>query len=280
MKSAEFGLDGVVVCEETVAMNKTHAMTRREMLRGSVALAALAFAQSPLRAFGFKDPGESDIVLPFVDQQPAAKGLRWEQLTDWVTPNEQVFNVQHYGVPEFNSNEWHLEISGLVKKSRTFTLQDIKARKATTVTATLECSGNGSNAGFMGAIGNAPVDGLLTPQAARLNIARSAKSKARYQRILSSSFGRANGLMTPRRCACASSSMLRHCVCSMREGDAPPITLRPACSSEAFDNNRTERNDQIGLLTGDNPCTAAALAAQLKVRYGANLLPEDKIAIV
>jgi Cd2+/Zn2+-exporting ATPase/Cu+-exporting ATPase len=36
----------------------------------------------------------------------------------------------------------------------------------------------------------------------------------------------------------------------------------------------------IELLTGDNERTAAALAAALGVRYRANLLPEDKIAIV
>lgn len=37
---------------------------------------------------------------------------------------------------------------------------------------------------------------------------------------------------------------------------------------------------QIELLTGDNERTAAMLAEQLGVRYRANLLPEDKIAIV
>lgn len=37
---------------------------------------------------------------------------------------------------------------------------------------------------------------------------------------------------------------------------------------------------QIELLTGDNERTAAALAGNLGIRYRANLLPEDKIAIV
>ena len=37
---------------------------------------------------------------------------------------------------------------------------------------------------------------------------------------------------------------------------------------------------EIELLTGDNERTAAALAERLGVRYRANLLPEDKIAIV
>jgi DMSO/TMAO reductase YedYZ molybdopterin-dependent catalytic subunit len=124
------------------------------MIRGSVALAALAFTESPLRAFGFKDPDESEVLLPFLDQQPQGKMLRWEQLKDWITPKEDVFHVQHYGVPEFDVEQWRLEISGLVKKPRAFTLADLKARKRTTITATLECSGNGSGTGFMGAIGN------------------------------------------------------------------------------------------------------------------------------
>ena len=37
---------------------------------------------------------------------------------------------------------------------------------------------------------------------------------------------------------------------------------------------------QIELLTGDNERSAAALAAQLEVRYRAGLLPEDKIDVV
>ncbi len=37
---------------------------------------------------------------------------------------------------------------------------------------------------------------------------------------------------------------------------------------------------QVELLTGDNERTAAALAESIGVQYRANLLPEDKIAIV
>jgi DMSO/TMAO reductase YedYZ molybdopterin-dependent catalytic subunit len=127
------------------------------MIKGSVALAALALAQFPHRAFGFKDPEEADRLIPFLDQQPAGKNtmLRWEQLKSWITPNEQVYHVQHYGVPKFDLGKaggW--KSPGLVKKPRVLTLADIQARKRTTVTATLECSGNSSSAGFMGAIGN------------------------------------------------------------------------------------------------------------------------------
>src|SRR5690242_16662475 len=124
------------------------------MIRGSVAVAALAFAQSPLHAFGFKEPDPGEILLPFLDQQPEGKMLAWEQLKNWITPNEEVFHVQHYGVPEFEPDQWRLEISGLVRKPRTWTLAELKARKRTTLIATLECSGNSSSPKFMGAIGN------------------------------------------------------------------------------------------------------------------------------
>jgi len=124
------------------------------MIRGSVALAALAFTQSPLRVFGFQDPDQGEVALPFLDQQPDGNMLSWERLKDWITPNQEVFHVQHYGVPEFDPEKWRLEISGLVRKPRTWTLAELKLRKRTTITAALECSGNGSSPKFMGAIGN------------------------------------------------------------------------------------------------------------------------------
>ena len=129
-------------------------ITRRDMIRGSVAFAALAFAQTPLSLFGFDEPGADETVVPFLDVQPKSRMLYWQDLTSWITPSEQLYQVQHYGVPEVDLEKWRLEISGLVKKPWTLSLADIKARKRKTVTATLECSGNSSNPGFMGAIGN------------------------------------------------------------------------------------------------------------------------------
>ncbi|MEP7200528.1 MAG: cation-translocating P-type ATPase [Chloroflexota bacterium] len=56
-------------------------------------------------------------------------------------------------------------------------------------------------------------------------------------------------------------------------------TLRPEVPA-ALRDVRALGVKRIELLTGDNERTAAALAAQLNVSYRANLLPEDKIAIV
>src|SRR6059058_776126 len=129
-------------------------LTRREMLRGSLAFAALAFAQRPLSVFGFDEPGAGETVVPFLDVQPKGKMLYWQDLSSWITPNDQLYSVSHYGNPAVDLDQWRLDISGLVKKPRTLTVAEVKARKRKTVTATLECSGNSSNPGFMGAIGN------------------------------------------------------------------------------------------------------------------------------
>jgi Cu+-exporting ATPase len=56
-------------------------------------------------------------------------------------------------------------------------------------------------------------------------------------------------------------------------------TIRPEMP-QALAALRSLGVQHIELLTGDNDKTAAALAAQLGIAYRANLLPEDKIAIV
>src|SRR5256885_8421348 len=71
-----------------------------------------------------------------------------------MTRTDQVYEVEHDGVPEVDGANCHLEIPGLLKIRGTLSLADIRARQRKTVTATLECSGNSSNPGFMGAIGN------------------------------------------------------------------------------------------------------------------------------
>lgn len=56
-------------------------------------------------------------------------------------------------------------------------------------------------------------------------------------------------------------------------------TLRPEIPT-AFAEIHSLGIRKIELLTGDNEMTAAALAGRLNIQYRANLLPEDKIAIV
>ncbi|MDB6123225.1 MAG: sulfite oxidase [Pedosphaera sp.] len=124
------------------------------MIKGSVATAALAFSQFPLSAFGL-EPDET--LVPFIDRLPTTPNrpmVQWDQLTQWMTPDENFFAVSHYGTAKVEADKWQLEISGLVKRPKVFSLAEIKSRRRHEIIATLECSGNGSSPSFMGAVGN------------------------------------------------------------------------------------------------------------------------------
>ena len=143
-------------------------MTRRDMLKGSMAVTALAFAQYPLSLFGGPEPDAGGVLIPFLDPQPSVKRqTRWQELTNWFTTTDDLYVVSHYNTPTLNADDHVLEVSGLVRKPRKFTLDELKARKRKTITATLECGGNGLGPGFMGAIGNVRWTG--TPLADLLN---------------------------------------------------------------------------------------------------------------
>lgn len=134
------------------------SLSRRRMLGTSASAAlAVAFAQSPLTTFGLADPEEGAVHVPFVDVQPfdpKRRMVKWDELKEWITPSEDLFTVGHYGTPTVDAATWRLEVRGLVKKARTLTLDEIKARPRKEILATLECSGNGAGTGFMGAVGN------------------------------------------------------------------------------------------------------------------------------
>jgi DMSO/TMAO reductase YedYZ molybdopterin-dependent catalytic subunit len=134
---------------------RSAGVTRREMIKGSVAVAALAFTQYPLSLFGGPAAEEGGVLIPFLDTQPGGrKQTRWQELTSWYTNSENLYEVKHYNVPDLKAEQHSLEISGLVRKPRKLTLDELKKRKRRTITATLECGGNGLGPGFMGAIGN------------------------------------------------------------------------------------------------------------------------------
>lgn len=142
---------------------------RQFVLAGSAA--ALA-AVGPLRecargadephaqAAGAAAPAEAagDAVVPFLDPQvisPGKPAVNWQGLTDWITPDRDFFSVSHYGPAKLSAEGYQLSITGAVKKPLSLSLDEIRKRPSKKVTATLECSGNGASAAFMGAIGNA-----------------------------------------------------------------------------------------------------------------------------
>ena len=65
-----------------------------------------------------------------------------------------MFNVQHYGIPEFDPADFKLTITGMAAKPRSLSLSDLRALPKKDQLMTLECSGNGSSKGFMNAVYN------------------------------------------------------------------------------------------------------------------------------
>jgi DMSO/TMAO reductase YedYZ molybdopterin-dependent catalytic subunit len=144
----------------------TRGLSRRDLLlMGSTALAASAFfrldrlvAAAPLQ--------QGEEILRWADQPPpepppgTRNQLVWEDLDSWVTPNERFFrvvNYQGYGPlgPALDAQAWRLEITGLVSRTLTFTLDELKARPRQDVTFTVECGGNNGIPGIQGLVGNA-----------------------------------------------------------------------------------------------------------------------------
>jgi DMSO/TMAO reductase YedYZ molybdopterin-dependent catalytic subunit len=130
-------------------------VTRRAMIKSTVAAAAVAMTRYPLSVFGGPEAEPGGVLIPFLDPQLTPKRqTRWQDLTDWITKNENLYVVSHYNTPAVDADNHALDVSGLVRKPKTFTLAELKKRKRKTITATLECGGNGLGPGFMGAIGN------------------------------------------------------------------------------------------------------------------------------
>jgi DMSO/TMAO reductase YedYZ molybdopterin-dependent catalytic subunit len=131
------------------------------MAHGSAALAALALARFPHLAAAFPgQPGAA--VVPWLDPPPpnpvpdvVGALLEWERFGSFLTPAEQFFTVAHYGRPAIDVPAWKLDVSGLVQRPLTLTLDALKARPRQEVVFTLECSGNHGFPWFTGGVGTA-----------------------------------------------------------------------------------------------------------------------------
>src|SRR5436305_2479741 len=129
-----------------------YVASRRELLKAGAASLGAGLAVMSAPAFVFPGQEAAEEHIPF-EGVPRAKpeSLDWESLDEWLTPQDQVFSVQHYGIPKFDPGSLALEITGLVERPRKLSLADLKGRAREDRLMTLECSGNGSNPGFSGA---------------------------------------------------------------------------------------------------------------------------------
>ena len=135
-------------------MSDTHP-SRRDVLRTGAGAFAAGLAMLVRPDFVFPAEGDDEELVPFLNvPRSGPNRLDWETLDSWLTPQDQVFSVQHYGMPEFDADKADLEIAGMVDRPKTLTMDDIRKLPREDQHMTLECSGNGASAGFMNAIYN------------------------------------------------------------------------------------------------------------------------------
>ena len=135
---------------------------RRTVLSGGLGAAAGwgLFGTGPLaQAFPLR---EGEVVVPWTDRpaenpvpELVPNQLDWERFDSWITPSDQFFGVGHYGWPEIDAADWHLDIGGLVRQPMSMDIGAIRTRPRQEVTFTLECAGNHGLPFFTGGVGNA-----------------------------------------------------------------------------------------------------------------------------
>ena len=134
-------------------MNKP--ISRRQALQTATKGLTAAAAVTSIPAWALPDLLPNEALVPFEDMpRTGPNRLDWESLNDWITPSDQVFNVQHYGIPDVDAANFDVEVTGLVKRPVKLNLEQLQQRQKRSVHMTLECSGNGSSKGFMNAVYN------------------------------------------------------------------------------------------------------------------------------
>jgi DMSO/TMAO reductase YedYZ molybdopterin-dependent catalytic subunit len=133
----------------------TQTLSRRQAIATTGRALAAAATVGGLKAWALPELLPNETLVPFLDMpRTAPNRLDWETLNEWITPADQVFNVQHYGIPEIDPETFELEITGLVRRPMKLKMSDLSARAQREIHMTLECSGNGSSKGFMNAVYN------------------------------------------------------------------------------------------------------------------------------
>lgn len=90
-------------------------------------------------------PGKEDPLVVRVSR-PLNAETPIDALNSWLTPNQSFFVRSHFGPPSSDLTQesaWRLRVQGLVDRPLTLSLADIAQFEEVTVTAVLQCSGNG-----------------------------------------------------------------------------------------------------------------------------------------
>jgi sulfite oxidase len=122
-------------------------LTRRDLLATAVEIAGFAAISRAFPAGAFTQTGPSVAAgnkLIVRSLRPPDYETPVALLDSWITPAENFYVRSHLPIPAaLDAAGWKLQIDGDVAAPAALSLADIRRLPATTITATLECAGNG-----------------------------------------------------------------------------------------------------------------------------------------
>ena len=129
-------------------MSMSKHSSRRDVLKGSLALAGMGMFGLPEWALPALAQGETEV--PFTDlpdvinwrRTPDRRMLDIRTVENVFTHRDRFFTTQHYGHPEIDPATYRLKVSGLVDQPLSLSIDDIRALPARELVFGFECSGN------------------------------------------------------------------------------------------------------------------------------------------
>ena len=126
----------------------TKQTSRRDVLKGSLALAGLGVLGVPEWALPALAQGES--LVPFTDlpdeivleRAPDRRIIDVRMIDGMFTSRDKFFTTQHYGHPTVDLASYRLRVSGLVDRELSLSMADIRAMPSQELVFGFECSGN------------------------------------------------------------------------------------------------------------------------------------------
>ncbi|MBI5853757.1 MAG: sulfite oxidase [Nitrospirae bacterium] len=115
---------------------------------GGLALIAMAGPTGwwPREASASTDPPAGGAPLITRVTRPFDAETPVREFASFLTPNHLFFVRSHFGPPApeaISETHWKLHVGGLVERSRDFSLNDLRRMESVTITAVVQCSGNG-----------------------------------------------------------------------------------------------------------------------------------------
>ena len=125
-------------------------MDRRGFLRAAAAagvpLAALLHGGASAGQAPPLAPGHEDAPLPGLilrEKMPENLEFPFSSLNTYLTPADRFYIRSHFAVPTLDAGAWRLKVEGAVRDPLELSYEDLRKMPTRTVTATLECAGNG-----------------------------------------------------------------------------------------------------------------------------------------